>query len=107
MNARARAPGGNAPNQIKTEESSKSLPSSAETIKSKLANNASDLDVQISSKTGKMLKPKSRKRVNTAEKRASHNAVERQRRETLNSRFLVSSRRRFDDGVSGRRADFE
>lgn len=31
-----------------------------------------------------------RKRVNTAEKRASHNAVERQRRETLNSKFLVS-----------------
>lgn len=34
-------------------------------------------------------KPKSRKRVNTAEKRASHNAVERQRREMLNGRFLV------------------
>ena len=33
---------------------------------------------------------KSRKRVNTAEKRASHNAVERQRRELLNTRFLVS-----------------
>jgi len=33
---------------------------------------------------------KSRKRVNTAEKRATHNAVERQRREALNGRFLVS-----------------
>lgn len=43
-------------------------------------------DVKV---TGKTLKPKSRKRVNTAEKRASHNAVERQRREMLNSRFLV------------------
>lgn len=36
---------------------------------------------------------KSRKRVNTAEKRATHNAVERQRREALNGRFLVSSAR--------------
>jgi hypothetical protein len=33
-----------------------------------------------------------RKRVNTAEKRASHNAVERQRRETLNSKFLDLAR---------------
>lgn len=32
------------------------------------------------------------RRANTAERRATHNAVERQRRETLNSRFLVSSR---------------
>jgi hypothetical protein len=36
---------------------------------------------------------KSRKRVNTAEKRATHNAVERQRREALNGRFLVSPAR--------------
>lgn len=39
--------------------------------------------------TGKIKTAKSRKRVNTAEKRASHNAVERQRREALNGRFLV------------------
>ncbi|KAF8307449.1 hypothetical protein DL93DRAFT_2064828 [Clavulina sp. PMI_390] len=32
------------------------------------------------------------RRANTAERRATHNAVERQRRETLNSRFLVSLR---------------
>jgi len=37
-----------------------------------------------------LAKIKSRKRVNTAEKRASHNAIERQRRELLNTRFLVS-----------------
>jgi hypothetical protein len=30
------------------------------------------------------------RRANTAERRATHNAVERQRRETLNARFLVS-----------------
>lgn len=33
---------------------------------------------------------KTTRRVNTAERRATHNAVERQRRETLNGRFLVS-----------------
>lgn len=38
------------------------------------------------------LKPKSRRRVNTAEKRVQHNAIERQRRETLNGKFLVSLR---------------
>ncbi|KAJ6631887.1 hypothetical protein B0H10DRAFT_1772217 [Mycena sp. CBHHK59/15] len=32
---------------------------------------------------------KTTRRVNTAERRATHNAVERQRRETLNGRFLV------------------
>ena len=35
---------------------------------------------------------KSRKRVNTAEKRTMHNAVERSRRETLNSKFLSLAR---------------
>jgi hypothetical protein len=35
-------------------------------------------------------KRKPSRRANTAERRATHNAVERQRRETLNSRFLVS-----------------
>lgn len=44
---------------------------------------------EVDSKAGKATKTKSRKRVNTAEKRASHNAVERQRREQLNGRFLV------------------
>lgn len=34
-------------------------------------------------------KRKPSRRANTAERRATHNAVERQRRETLNSRFLV------------------
>ena len=34
-------------------------------------------------------KRKPSKRANTAERRATHNAVERQRRETLNGRFLV------------------
>jgi hypothetical protein len=32
---------------------------------------------------------KMKQRANTAERRASHNAVERQRREALNARFLV------------------
>jgi hypothetical protein len=35
-------------------------------------------------------KRKPSRRANTAERRATHNAVERQRRETLNGRFLVS-----------------
>jgi hypothetical protein len=34
-------------------------------------------------------KRKPSRRANTAERRATHNAVERQRRETLNGRFLV------------------
>jgi len=37
-------------------------------------------------------KSKPRKRVNTAEKRHQHNAIERARRETLNSKFLVLAR---------------
>lgn len=37
------------------------------------------------------VKRKPSRRANTAERRATHNAVERQRRETLNGRFLVSS----------------
>lgn len=36
-------------------------------------------------------KRKPSRRANTAERRATHNAVERQRRETLNGRFLVSA----------------
>lgn len=47
---------------------------------------------EVDSKVGKATKTKSRKRVNTAEKRASHNAVERQRREQLNGRFLDLAR---------------
>jgi hypothetical protein len=35
------------------------------------------------------VKRKPNRRANTAERRATHNAVERQRRETLNGRFLV------------------
>jgi hypothetical protein len=35
-------------------------------------------------------KRKPSRRANTAERRATHNAVERQRRETLNGRFLAS-----------------
>src|SRR5882757_4950683 len=38
-------------------------------------------------------KRKPSRRANTAERRATHNAVERQRRETLNGRFLVSIHR--------------
>lgn len=41
---------------------------------------------------GQTAKSKPRKRVNTAEKRHQHNAIERQRRETLNSKFLVLAR---------------
>ena len=37
------------------------------------------------------IKRKQSRRANTAERRATHNAVERQRRETLNGRFLVRS----------------
>jgi hypothetical protein len=36
------------------------------------------------------VKRKPSRRANTAERRATHNAVERQRRETLNGRFLAS-----------------
>lgn len=39
---------------------------------------------------GGAVRRKPARRANTAERRATHNAVERQRRETLNSRFLVS-----------------
>ena len=40
--------------------------------------------------TVQQIKRKPSRRANTAERRATHNAVERQRRETLNARFLVS-----------------
>ena len=63
-------------------------------------------DMAAHNLTGKApTKPKSRKRVNTAEKRASHNAVERQRREMLNGRFLVSPRIRELYLVTKRTAD--
>lgn len=39
---------------------------------------------------GGPVRRKTSRRANTAERRATHNAVERQRRETLNGRFLVS-----------------
>ncbi|KAK6907493.1 hypothetical protein I203_101487 [Kwoniella mangroviensis CBS 8507] len=42
--------------------------------------------------TGKTTKSKPRKRVNTAEKRSQHNAIERARRETLNGKFLSLAR---------------
>ena len=41
------------------------------------------------SSTNPQGKRKPSRRANTAERRATHNAVERQRRETLNGRFLV------------------
>ena len=41
--------------------------------------------------TPTQMKRKPSRRANTAERRATHNAVERQRRETLNGRFLVRS----------------
>ncbi|KIM36485.1 hypothetical protein M413DRAFT_78167 [Hebeloma cylindrosporum] len=41
------------------------------------------------------MKRKPSRRANTAERRATHNAVERQRRETLNGRFLVCRLRFF------------
>lgn len=52
---------------------------------------SSQLDKGLeATKPAKPKATKSRKRVNTAEKRATHNAIERQRREALNGRFLVS-----------------
>lgn len=45
-----------------------------------------DFQSQIAPSSGAKRKPS--RRANTAERRATHNAVERQRRETLNSRFL-------------------
>lgn len=44
----------------------------------------------VSTKTATKSKP--RKRVNTAEKRHQHNAIERQRRETLNGKFISLAR---------------
>ena len=41
------------------------------------------------SSASSQMKRKPSRRANTAERRATHNAVERQRRETLNGRFLV------------------
>jgi len=46
--------------------------------------------------TAQQIKRKPSRRANTAERRATHNAVERQRRETLNGRFLVSLSYLFD-----------
>ncbi len=47
------------------------------------------------SSTSPQAKRKPSRRANTAERRATHNAVERQRRETLNGRFLVRFSIRF------------
>jgi len=49
-------------------------------------NTMNDLTAQIAPAGGVKRKPN--RRANTAERRATHNAVERQRRETLNGRFL-------------------
>ncbi|KAJ3755424.1 hypothetical protein EV360DRAFT_25091, partial [Lentinula raphanica] len=46
-------------------------------------------------------KRKSTRRVNTAERRATHNAVERARRETLNGKFLPSRGDAFSMILSG------
>ncbi|WWC68498.1 uncharacterized protein I206_102427 [Kwoniella pini CBS 10737] len=46
----------------------------------------------ISNKNTTTKKSKPRKRVNTAEKRSQHNAIERARRETLNGKFLSLAR---------------
>ena len=59
-------------------------------------NNITTNNTNITSSTGSPdaptgIKRKASRRANTAERRATHNAVERQRRETLNGRFLVSS----------------
>lgn len=45
-------------------------------------------DHQLSAMVGGAVRRKPARRANTAERRATHNAVERQRRETLNGRFL-------------------
>ena len=52
-----------------------------------MANSAAQQPAQIQGNTQPKRKPS--RRANTAERRATHNAVERQRRETLNGRFLV------------------
>lgn len=50
----------------------------------------SNLDSYDESSAGSVKRTlKMKQRANTAERRASHNAVERQRREALNARFLV------------------
>ncbi|KAJ7845627.1 hypothetical protein B0H14DRAFT_2774114 [Mycena olivaceomarginata] len=63
---------------------------------SNLMNFARDDRVACLSASGGGAKRTSRttRRINTAERRATHNAVERQRRKTLNERFLVSPRTR-------------
>jgi hypothetical protein len=48
--------------------------------------------VPVTSTSGAKPKSKPRKRVNTAEKRHQHNAIERARRETLNTKFLTLAR---------------
>jgi hypothetical protein len=100
MNARARAPGDFAshtgfhePAPVKVEEPTVSQEEQQIDGDSQLVCNAN--------KTAKPTKSKSRKRVNTAEKRASHNAVERQRREMLNGRFLVGLWLRFSKSSAG------
>ncbi|KAF8177211.1 hypothetical protein BJ912DRAFT_857036, partial [Pholiota molesta] len=47
------------------------------------------------------MKRKPSRRANTAERRATHNAVERQRRETLNGRFLPVRGEGFGMIISG------
>lgn len=55
---------------------------------SPLSSAGSDVKVNNTADSNEGSKRKSSRRANTAERRATHNAVERQRRETLNGRFL-------------------
>ena len=52
-------------------------------------NNNNNSSTNMTGGTSPAPKKKASRRANTAERRATHNAVERARRETLNGRFLV------------------
>lgn len=68
------------------------LASPAFSIPSTTTNNTIPTKINNTKPAGAKSKSKPRKRVNTAEKRHQHNAVERQRRETLNGKFIVLAR---------------
>jgi uncharacterized membrane protein len=81
-----------APNAIKGEPASPAASSSSNDTEAPKTNDAAASTPTLTGNTapaGTPPKRRAARRANTAERRATHNAVERMRRETLNGRFLV------------------
>jgi hypothetical protein len=91
-----------APNAVKGEPASPAASSSSNDTEAPKTNDAAASTPTLTGNTapaGTPPKRRAARRANTAERRATHNAVERMRRETLNGRFLVGVARLFLCGM--------